>query len=306
MRWLGLVLLVGCGEMKALSTEDSAEDTARVVGETPTDTAGWPRDSADSPLDCPPDETACPDGCADTQTDPDNCGGCGIVCIVPHSGGACEAGQCAVGTCDDGWGDCDGVADNGCETETACGPSADTTCTTTCNSTGTFDCSDVCAPTCVPPVETCDHTDEDCDGVCDNGALSGCRQGVHRSSGSLGHMYGPDLSTLEGRGQTIEATNYFYLYAHEVPGTRALYRCDKGGGRTFLTSSETCEIGVSPELTVGYIATDETCGGTPLYRLYSSTASNHFYTTSSTERDNAVSVYGYRYEAVVGYVYSAP
>ena len=302
-----LLALVGCGGLGVIEKEvdDSAEPPTS-LGETPTDTAGWPRDSTPPDLDCPSGETACPDGCVDVSADPRNCGGCGIVCVVPQGTGTCEAGTCGVGECADGWGDCDGTESNGCETEAACSPDVETACTTTCDSQGTLDCTDVCAPTCLAPAETCDHTDEDCDGVCDDGELPGCRQGVHRSSGSLGHMYGPDLSTLEDRGQSIESANYFYLYSTEVPGTRALYRCDKGSGRTFLTTSATCELGVSPELTVGYIASDATCGGTPLYRLYSGTASNHFYTTSATERDNAVSTYGYRYEAVVGYVYSAP
>jgi len=295
---------MGCGEMKADPVQADTADDSRSLGESPTDTAGWSQDSGET--DCPAHETACPGGCADTLADPDNCGGCGIVCIVPQGSATCEAGVCGVGTCDDGWGDCDGLEDNGCETETACGSAETAGCTTTCDSAGTYDCTDVCAPVCLPPAETCDHTDEDCDGVCDNGALAGCRQGVHRTSGSLGHMYGPDLEALQALGQTVEATDYFHLYAVEVPGTRALYRCDKGSGRTFLTTASTCEIGTTPQLTIGFIATDDSCGGTPLYRLYSATASNHFYTTSAAERDNAVAIYGYRYESVVGYVYSAP
>ncbi len=301
-----LVGLFGCGELKALSTADA--DTAEPVqtlGESPTDTAGWPPDSAPLPSDCAAGETACPDGCVDTSSDPENCGGCGIVCIVPNGEGACEDGVCVPGQCDDGWGDCDGIVDNGCESEAECTPGVDTTCTTTCDSVGTLDCTDVCSPACVVPAETCNHADDDCDGTCDNGPLSGCRQGIHRTSGSLGHMYGPDLSTMQGRGQTVESENFFYLYAGEVPGTRALYRCDKGGGRTFLTSSSTCEFGATPELTLGYIGTDATCGAIPLYRLYSAAASNHFYTISASERDNAVAVYGYIYEAVVGYVYTS-
>lgn len=40
------------------------------------------------------------------------------------------------------------------------------------------------------------------------------------------------------------------------------------------------------------------------YRLYD--GSDHFYTTSTAERDNAISTQGYRLEGLVGYVYEKP
>lgn len=310
MTWrvLGLLCLVAC-------EGTGLEVTKPIPGGskgTPVDTAASPPDSGQhvghdsgTPLACLPEELACVDGCIDPETDPRNCGDCGVVCVVPHASAVCEDTRCGIGICDDGWGDCDGLEDNGCETE-AGSASADPTCTTTCNSVGTLDHTDVCNPTCTAPEETCDHTDEDCDGVCDNGALAGCRQGIYRTNGSLGHMYGTDLATLEERGQTVEFENYFYLYADELPGTRALYRCDKGSGRTFLTSSSNCEIDVSPEATIGYISTDATCGGMPLFRLYSSAEGDHFYTISESERDTAVNEGGYRLEATIGYVYAGP
>ncbi len=55
-------------------------------------------------------------GCeTDTSNDPQNCGGCGAPCSVPHATAACNNGMCAVGTCDQGWTDCDGMVSNGCE-----------------------------------------------------------------------------------------------------------------------------------------------------------------------------------------------
>ena len=263
-----------------------------------------PADTAGPPVCASPTETPCAGRCTDTNTDPHNCGGCGIVCVVPHGEAACDAGTCAPGTCDDGWGDCDGLAGNGCETEADC--ATDSACRTACDSVGILDCGDVCAPTCLPPVETCNHADDNCDGACDEGALAGCRQGVHRSVGPYGHMYGNDLAELGALGQSIETASYFYVYATEVPGTTALYRCDKGGGLRFLTVSESCEIGTAPEVRLGFVGTDAACGGTPLFRLYHSTQRDHFYTTSEAERDNAVAVYGYIYESIAGYVYTQP
>lgn len=91
---------------------------------------------------CPP-ELSCGDVCADVLSDPANCGGCGIVCDILNAAPACVAGECTVGVCNAGFGDCyDDVA--GCETaltsSTHCG-GCDTPCTLegaleTCSSGG--------------------------------------------------------------------------------------------------------------------------------------------------------------------------
>jgi hypothetical protein len=46
---------------------------------------------------------------------PADCGGCGARCENAHGGVRCVAGSCSP-TCDTGWGDCDGLVANGCET----------------------------------------------------------------------------------------------------------------------------------------------------------------------------------------------
>jgi hypothetical protein len=87
---------------------------------------------------------ACHLGFGDCDAQPDNgcetlvvtvtdCGGCGIPCSVPHAEATCDAGECAVDTCEAGFGDCDAQLDNGCEaavdTRLMCG-----------------DCDTICAP----------------------------------------------------------------------------------------------------------------------------------------------------------------
>ncbi|HEX2676375.1 MAG TPA: hypothetical protein VHM19_07035, partial [Polyangiales bacterium] len=48
----------------------------------------------------------------------DDCGACGVECGgVPHATPGCATGKCGVGTCDDGYGDCDHSGGNGCEQE---------------------------------------------------------------------------------------------------------------------------------------------------------------------------------------------
>jgi hypothetical protein len=56
------------------------------------------------------------DGCeTNADSDPMNCGACGVVCPPgANAAGTCFVGKCSF-ACAPGWGDCDGVADNGCE-----------------------------------------------------------------------------------------------------------------------------------------------------------------------------------------------
>ncbi len=68
-------------------------------------------------LDCSGTGTA---GCnVDSQTDPDNCNGCGTVCgPYPNATAQCASGACGY-TCDGSWLDCDGHPYNGCEIDSA-------------------------------------------------------------------------------------------------------------------------------------------------------------------------------------------
>jgi hypothetical protein len=72
-------------------------------------------------------------GCEiNTQTNPADCGNCGSVCTVPNATPACVNGMCAVGTCNMGYTDCDGMVSNGCETNTGADTSNCGTCMHVC------------------------------------------------------------------------------------------------------------------------------------------------------------------------------
>jgi len=66
-------------------------------------------------------------GCeANLTADPVRCGSCAGVCAFPNAGSSCVGGACALGACAAGFGNCDGAAANGCETNvsastTSCG-----------------------------------------------------------------------------------------------------------------------------------------------------------------------------------------
>jgi hypothetical protein len=107
------------------------------------------RDTADGhdagPSGCAPGLADCDhDGVCETDiTSPENCGGCGRACTVgPHATGTCSHGTCGI-TCSAGFGDCDAVGDNGCE-------------------------SDLTTP------GTCGSCSNSCGGACENGACASC------------------------------------------------------------------------------------------------------------------------------------
>jgi Cys-rich repeat protein len=146
------------------------------------------------------------DGCeVDLVTTAARCGACGTVCPArPHAAPACVSRSCAL-RCDADYGDCDGDAGNGCETDTrasvahcgACGracsaPHATTACggsmcaVAACDA-GYGNCNGAYADGCEATLDTpancgacgrtaaevCDGADNDCDGVVDDGCPTG-------------------------------------------------------------------------------------------------------------------------------------
>lgn len=252
--------------------------------------------------------TPCGALCVDLQTDPSNCGSCGRSCVLPNGEAACAAGECALAACDPGFADCDDDVETGCETEDACQPGA--ACATACGSTGALSCDDPCAPSCATPVEACNAVDDDCDGACDQGALAGCRVGVHRAyNGANGHLFTTDLAEAQAWG--LEAQNFFYLYADAAADLRPFFRCAKPSGAVFFSESNDCELTGPPVSTLGFIApqpaagAQPTCGAIPLYRIRLDANGWHFYTTSLAERDAALAA-GWADEGLPGYVFAAP
>ena len=262
-------------------TESSASEPETGASDPGTSTGFVP----DPPPECGA-LSVCGVQCTDLAVDPGNCGKCGISCVIPHATPACSAGACAISSCDPGWTDCDTDLQNGCEKMLAPGEQ----------------CNAVCKP---ENAESCNLLDDNCDGQCDEGAIAGCRQPVHRaSSPTLGHFYTLDQAEASAGDYLPEFLNYYYTHVAPLPGLVPLYRCLKGDGRRFYTTSDTCEGAGPVEGVLGHIGTEASCGAVPLYRLYGK--SDHFYTISAEERDSAVAMYGYIFEAQVGFVWPGP
>jgi hypothetical protein len=150
-----------------------------------------------------------------------------------------------------------------------------------------------------PPVNPPQTCEPDIDG--------GCAIPIHRSYGTIGHFYSPDIKEAGSWGLHVEAADYFYI-EQKAGGSWAtpFYRCvNPSDGHRFLTTSSTCEgSGWSREETLGSIATSQVNGTVPLYRLYSSSGDDHLYTLSSAEVQSA-EAQGYKSEGIAGYVWTA-
>jgi hypothetical protein len=123
------------------------------------------------------------DGCeANTLTDPNNCGTCGHVCAVANGVGVCNAGACAIGSCNPGFSDCNHQVADGCETVISNDPNNCGGCGTTCNlPNATATCSSgACA------VGTCNLGFADCD----HSAGNGCEVNIGADINNCGHCGG--------------------------------------------------------------------------------------------------------------------
>lgn len=94
-------------------------------------------------------------------------------------------------------------------------------------------------------------------------------------------------------------------------GKVPLYRLTSAAGmdRLYTTSPQERDRaqgeGYKFEGVAGFVSSSQVPGTEPLYRLVRQTANNkteHFYTTSAAERDNAVRAYHFREEGIAGYV----
>jgi hypothetical protein len=189
------------------------------------------------------------DGCeAMLGTDASHCGACGNVCTVARGTPTCAAGLCQVARCDAGFGDCDGVAGNGCEADLAavahcggCGQAcvvgehAVATCTTgRCGlvcAAGWADCDGVATNGCeVDTTRAGDHC-----GACGNRCTNGrtCQAGVCTAAvcaGNAGQLRRRGGQRLRGLPRRRRAP------LRRVRKRLCLPACDGGvrGGRVWL------------------------------------------------------------------------
>ncbi len=209
------------------------------------------------------------------------------------------------GTVDAGSGSDAGTGFDGGATADAgqCAAGDTRACPTSCGSTGTETCSAGAWGSCVPPAEICNLADDDCNGSCDD--ILGCRIGVDRSYASAAglHFYTTTDSEASCCGYSVEAYDYYFLYASAQTGLVPFYRCRTTAGAHRYTTDAACG-GDILEGQIGWIATGAVCGSVPLYELHNATSGDYLYTMSSAEVTSAEAG-GYALAGTSGYVWAA-
>jgi hypothetical protein len=168
--------------------------------------------------DCNADDT---DGCeVDQRTSAQHCGGCGRACAPANATGMCTAGRCTVARCADGFADCDGNADNGCEVNTRSDVSHCGTCNTACTTMGG-------TPACR-------------DGVC---GLGTCAQGRGDCDGNTGNGCETDTQTSTAHcGACGSACNLANATSACAGGRCAVARCNEGFADCDGNPANGCEV----------------------------------------------------------------
>jgi len=94
-------------------------------------------------------------GCEQSLSTVADCGACGTVCALANAASTCPGETCTLGACNAGWGNCDGNAANGCETNTNTSNANCGGCGTVCS--GLTLCSNgMCVSSCTAGTADCD------------------------------------------------------------------------------------------------------------------------------------------------------
>jgi hypothetical protein len=172
-----------------------------------------------------------PDDGFDLQTDPANCGRCGGSCSFVHAFPACQAGQCALGSCFDGYADADQKPENGCE------------CLFTNNK-----------------VEICDGADNDCDGRIDED-FDFQNDEQHCGGCSKTCAYQQAAASCDNGACTMGACLSGYLDLNDDSKDGCEYRCTRTAGGVEICDGQDNDCDGTID---GEVSDDgQACGGMP-------------------------------------------
>ena len=161
------------------------------------------------------------DGCEiDLSTSMDHCGGCDMACAPANAAAMCDLGTCSITSCDNGFIDCDGLVDTGCEVNSDVDLMNCGTCGTTCSyANGVAECvGGACN------LDMCDMGY----GSCDGNLVTGCETDL--------------LTDLDHCGACGAVCNLANATHSCIAGDCTLEMCDMGYDDCNMVETDGCEI----------------------------------------------------------------
>jgi Repeat of unknown function (DUF5648)/Purple acid Phosphatase, N-terminal domain len=138
--------------------------------------------------------------------------------------------------------------------------------------------------------------------------ISGTKVPLYRSVSNTngGHLYSTTANDQAGSYKSEGIAGY--LMSSQVSGTQPLYRLSNSKGDTLLTTDGNLRAsaqgqGYKDEGIVGYVATQQVAGTQPLYQSSTADGLQHFYTTSSSERDQILGR-GWKDQGISGFIWT--
>jgi hypothetical protein len=138
--------------------------------------------------------------------------------------------------------------------------------------------------------------------------ISGTKVPLYRSVSNTngGHLYSTTANDQAGSYKSEGIAGY--LMSSQVSGTQPLYRLSNSKGDTLLTTDGNLRAsaqgqGYKDEGVVGYVATQQVAGTQPLYQSSTADGLQHFYTTSSSERDQILGR-GWKDQGISGFIWT--
>ncbi|HEY8431592.1 MAG TPA: hypothetical protein VIL20_24600, partial [Sandaracinaceae bacterium] len=205
----------------------------------------------------------------DLETDVLHCGACFHTCSTHHATPACMGGTCTIASCEDGFGDCDGDAANGCEADFAssifhcggCGRPCELanaeaacssgTCAVAACAPGFGDCNDDASDGCEAALDTaanCGACGVSClfeggSGTCVDGecVLDTCAPGFADCNADASDGCETPLNTPSDCGACGRTCSLPNATATCTAGSCAIESCDAGFGDCNADASDGCE-----------------------------------------------------------------
>ena len=194
------------------------------------------------------------DGCEQSLTTVTSCGACGVGCARTKATATCATGSCKIASCDAGFGNCDTIDSNGCETDTK-------VTTAHCGGCGLACVTPGGTPSCV--ASTC--TVASCNAGlanCDASATTGCERAMNTIQNTCAAAPNlvsatTGLSTICGNGGSNELTTAVTNFGERYYRLR-LTRCGSCGSAdpTRASITVTSPVGMAFDL---FVYSNTTC-----------------------------------------------